>query len=910
MEFMVPLPSDFEESAKLTLGNWHSLNQRFNSYDKLLPKGPGKGRQRKKSLLSYLGGKQVVEMVKSLATYSDDQDVAANILLEKISSACLPKFILLYERYKFFSISQKKGECICSFLADLIRVFEFCELKTLQLRDRIIGGIANESLSILLKTKFPDLKDVFDVCQKKGVCQDGSCEVNFGCVKKKVSERLDAQGEEGELEDSIEEDSSFLSSELQNGETKTEAVTNPDAVKTEEDETQKLPKRKERLRKRPQVKAKLGVSKCSADQVSPVKRKYPRRGGKASDSKQAAMNPSVVLERTLSQKAKKNSFFQCHICTTLCMDETDLASHFKSVHSLNVLSVTISENSSQASNGHKLKLSEPVNSVKENGSADLLSHPRKDDKEEEGTHKVISDEEDDSGDTLNDTGVEESQSTTEREVVSAEEVRKKQLQSKAALLLKAQKLGMKLPIKKNKEKKYNYECAICAKPFRWPCVLKQHFLQKHPEETMPDDLGGVCTFCGKVFKSSGTLHKHESMHTRQRYPCELCGAILVSKKKYDYHKEVRHGPKARDKPFVCEVCGKAYRFRCNLRDHKSKHSSVKPYQCDKCDLSFKKEKTFNLHLKVHAGEAPYKCDTCGECFISKKPYENHVRKHSGEKPFICPTCSSRFRTKPALAAHMKIHDANRPRPFKCTACGYSCTKRCNLIKHNLKHTGQKPHKCPICDAGFTTTYGKNKHLRRTHGIQDPQAALSGDLSKLPVTAAAATRKVAGNSMKAPGPSLLPPHSVPPPSLPPPPPPPAPPPPPPQSSQPPLQFQPNGPLTLMEDHKVLTTLPMSVAMPVGPLVFDALDSQQSEAHLAHKTELKDQRVLSVFDMPQQQQQQQQQQQHPSQNDCRYDRSLEYYERPQNPATDPAAYEPNMTVYQAMRTLNLNYYYPTS
>lgn len=37
--------------------------------------------------------------------------------------------------------------------------------------------------------------------------------------------------------------------------------------------------------------------------------------------------------------------------------------------------------------------------------------------------------------------------------------------------------------------------------------------------------------------------------------------------------------------FVCETCGKAFRFRSNLAEHRSVHTAVKPYVCKFCGKS-------------------------------------------------------------------------------------------------------------------------------------------------------------------------------------------------------------------------------------------------------------------------------------------------------------------------------------
>ena len=94
----------------------------------------------------------------------------------------------------------------------------------------------------------------------------------------------------------------------------------------------------------------------------------------------------------------------------------------------------------------------------------------------------------------------------------------------------------------------------------------------------------------------------------------------------------------KDRPFVCEVCGKSFKNRTVAERHRYVHSSVKPMSCEFCGKGFTNRYNLKGHLRTHTGEKPFKCDACDAAFTHNVSLKTHKRSAHGidmwkEQPF-------------------------------------------------------------------------------------------------------------------------------------------------------------------------------------------------------------------------------------------------------------------------------------
>ncbi|XP_016121219.1 B-cell lymphoma 6 protein homolog, partial [Sinocyclocheilus grahami] len=115
-----------------------------------------------------------------------------------------------------------------------------------------------------------------------------------------------------------------------------------------------------------------------------------------------------------------------------------------------------------------------------------------------------------------------------------------------------------------------------------------------------------------------------------------------------------------DKPYKCDRCQAAFRYKGNLASHKTVHTGEKPYRCNICGAQFNRPANLKTHTRIHSGEKPYKCETCGARFVQVAHLRAHVLIHTGEKPYPCEICGTRFRHLQTLKSHLRIHTGEKP----------------------------------------------------------------------------------------------------------------------------------------------------------------------------------------------------------------------------------------------------------
>lgn len=82
-----------------------------------------------------------------------------------------------------------------------------------------------------------------------------------------------------------------------------------------------------------------------------------------------------------------------------------------------------------------------------------------------------------------------------------------------------------------------------------------------------------CGFCDVSFSLAANLHRHERTHAADSHDCPHCNQGFLDAKSLRVHVSRTHlcATQDRDKPFLCRICGKSFRFDFSYDAHLNSH---------------------------------------------------------------------------------------------------------------------------------------------------------------------------------------------------------------------------------------------------------------------------------------------------------------------------------------------------
>ena len=206
---------------------------------------------------------------------------------------------------------------------------------------------------------------------------------------------------------------------------------------------------------------------------------------------------------------------------------------------------------------------------------------------------------------------------------------------------------LNLHVKSDHGKVKDFFCEICAKTFSTAQILNTHRKGVHSDvKKYP------CHICGQSYKTKSYLIIHTRIHTGEKpHCCDKCGKSFADPSALINHNKMQHSEK--QETISCEVCGKAFQSKKNIKRHMFSHSlgdnDIDVKRCKVYSNDFKLEalkKVTELGLRgtakllrlqettlsnwVNVAKGQHTCQFCGKSFPWKSLLEGHIAKQHGD----------------------------------------------------------------------------------------------------------------------------------------------------------------------------------------------------------------------------------------------------------------------------------------
>uniref|UniRef100_A0A0X3Q2V8 Zinc finger protein 479 n=3 Tax=Schistocephalus solidus TaxID=70667 RepID=A0A0X3Q2V8_SCHSO len=169
--------------------------------------------------------------------------------------------------------------------------------------------------------------------------------------------------------------------------------------------------------------------------------------------------------------------------------------------------------------------------------------------------------------------------------------------------------------------------------------------------------------------------------------------------------------------FVCEICGKGFKWKTNMNRHiDTIHKAVRPFACEFCGRNFAEAGHLRSHIdRIHKTVRPFACEICGRNFAETGDLKNHIdRVHKKLRNFECELCGKAFALRAILDKHIDaIH--KELRNFVCEICGKGFSWKANMIRHiDAIHKDLRENTCDSCGKVFERSSQLKRHVDCVH----------------------------------------------------------------------------------------------------------------------------------------------------------------------------------------------------
>lgn len=184
-------------------------------------------------------------------------------------------------------------------------------------------------------------------------------------------------------------------------------------------------------------------------------------------------------------------------------------------------------------------------------------------------------------------------------------------------------------------------------------------IENYLEVTLSTDTEAshTCSQCNQIFPSEQLLlaHKCSAKPTEEKkYPCHVCAEKFPTY--WELRKHINsHYPGILDsKSSFCHLCQKDY-TKTGFMNHLRKHTGERPFVCELCHKAFSQSSSLSIHMKFHLNVRKHACTVCEKKFVTKSELSRHMTVHTKQKSYYCSVCDKAFTRSDNMKKHEKTH---------------------------------------------------------------------------------------------------------------------------------------------------------------------------------------------------------------------------------------------------------------